>query len=57
MNPICKCGETMHQHVMWSGIGFALLNKFSCPRRQIWNFWKHTSTCSSKEAKTGLTIL
>ena len=57
MNPICKCGRIMKQHVMCSGIGFALLNRFSCSSRSIWNFWKHSPACSTKDAQAGLTVL
>ena len=57
MNPKCMCGATMKQHVMVTGVGFALLDRFSCPFRTFWNFWKHTPACSTGEARAGLTVL
>ena len=37
----CQCGAQMYQHVMFSGIGTAALNRYSCPLNRWWNFWKH----------------
>ena len=39
--PKCQCGAQMYQHVMFSGIGTAALNRYSCPLNRWWNFWKH----------------
>lgn len=47
----------MKQEVMISGIGYALLNSFNCPKRSMWNFWKHTPQCRMDKAQTGLVIL
>lgn len=38
--PICRCGHPMHPHKIELRRGVRL-ERFKCPRRRLWNQWRH----------------